>query len=122
MSKEENFLEHNFHDSYLKGVEREDNKTTLIIDTDIYWFPVKPFTLLTLVNADKVTGIKELVGGQKHSSESIKEAKITRSGKDEKNFKLEISFHSGKELDVQFYNFWTERKEKYKDYTNAAFR
>lgn len=95
MSKEkDNFLEHTYHDSYLKGVERKDNKTTLIIDTDIHWYPGKPFTLLILVNTDNVTRIKELVGGAKHTSMSIKEAVIKRSDKSDKNFKLEIDFHS----------------------------
>ena len=122
MGSEDNFLEHNFHDSYIKGVESQDNQTTLIIDTDIYWFPGKPFTLLTLVNVDNLIPIKELVGGSKHSSMSIKDAEITRSKKDEKNFKLEIDFHSGANLETHFYNFWTERVEEYKDYTNTVFR
>jgi len=118
----ENFLEHTFHDSYLKGVERRDNKTKLIIDTDIYWYPGKPFTLLTLVNADKVTRLKELVGGSKHSSMSIQKAVVERSEKNEKNFRLEIDFHSGENLEVHCYNFWTERTEEYRDYTNANFK
>lgn len=118
----DNFLEHTYHDSYLKGVERKDNKTNLIIDTDIHWYPGKPFTLLTLVNANNVTRIKELVGGAKHTSMSIKEAIIKRSDKSDKNFKLEIDFHSGAELEVHCYNFWTERVEKYKDYTNTTFK
>ena len=122
MNEEENFLNHNFHDSYVKGVEREDNKTTLIIDTDIYWRPGKPFTLLTLVNADNLIRIKELVGGSKNSSMSIEKAAVKRSDKQDKNFKLEIRFHSGAELESHFYNFWKERVEQYKDYTNTTFR
>ena len=119
---DKNFLEHNYHDSYLKGMEEKENKTTLIIDTDIYWQPGKPFTLLTLVNAENTIRIKELVGGHKTTSFSIKKAEITRSEKAEKNFKLDIEFHEGVQVSVHWYNFWTERKEQYKDYNNVTFR
>lgn len=119
---EENFLEHTFHDSNLLDIEVEDNKATLVIDTDIYWYPGKPFTLLTLVSADKTIRIKELVGGNKRSSESIKQARITRSEESDKNFILELELHSGHEVEVSCYNFWTERKEQYKDYHNTVFR
>jgi hypothetical protein len=122
MAEDENFLNHTFHDSYLKGIERQDNKTTLVIDTDIYWYPGKPFTLLTLVNPENITRVKELVGGSKHSSMSIDRATVTRSDKSEKNFNLNMSFHSGEDLELHFYNFWTERVEEYGDYTNTTFR
>lgn len=118
----ENLLEHTFHDSNLLDIEREDNKTTLVIDTDIYWYPGKPFTLLTLVNADEVIRMREIVGRNKKSSESIKEARITRSEKSGKNFALQIELHSSPEVEIHCYNFWAERKEEYKDYQNATFR
>ena len=122
MSEDEKFLDHTFHDSYLKGMERNNNKVTLVIDTDIYWSPGKPFTLLTLVNAENITRVKELVGGSKHSSMSIDKAAVARSDKSEKNFKLKMKFHSGEDLELHFYNFWTERVEEYRDYTNTTFR
>jgi len=118
----DNFLEHTYHDSYIKGMERRHNKTTLIIDTDIHWYPGKPFTLLILVNADNVVRIKELVGGAKHTSMSIGKAIIERSDKSDKNFKLEVKFHSGTQLESHCYNFWTERVEEYKEYTNMIFK
>ncbi|MFB6244934.1 MAG: hypothetical protein ABEJ03_01150, partial [Candidatus Nanohaloarchaea archaeon] len=112
-----NLLDHNYHDSYLRGVEETDNKTTLVIDTDIHWHPGKPFTLITLVNADDKTRIEELVGGDENASMSIEEAVINRSDRSDRNFKLEIEFHSGANLEVRCYNFWTERVEEYRDYS-----
>jgi len=53
---------------------------------------------------------------------SIKEAVITRSDESDKNFELEINFHSGTELEVRCYNFWTERVEEYKDFTSMTFK
>lgn len=117
---EENFLGYNFHDSYLKDIEIRENKATLVIDTDIYWSPGKPFSLLTLVNPGKLTRFKELVGGRKISSESIQKAVIKRS--EDNNFCLDIEFHSGREISVEFYNFWVDRVEEYKDYSNTTFR
>lgn len=121
MSKD-NFLDHTFHDSNLKDIENEDNKTRLIIDTDIYWRPGKPFTILTLANPDDTSRIKELVGGSKTSSGSINELKATRTDSDRKNFEIKINLHSGEEIEINCYNFWTERKEEYKDYHNTTFR
>lgn len=121
MSESENFLEHSFHDSYLIDMETQDNRVTLVLDTDIYWFPGKPFTLLTLVNPDETVRAKELVGSGK-TSLSVEKAEIRRSEKDEKNFKLEIKFHGDATLELHFYNFWTERQEEYKNHSNATFR
>jgi hypothetical protein len=121
VNEEENLLSHTYHDSLLKGMEKEGNQTTLVIDTDVYWYPGKPFTLLTLVNPNRTTRTKELVGGHEHTTMSISEASVQRSDRSDKNFCLQIEFHSGDQLEVHFYNFWEERVESYKDYTNSAF-
>jgi hypothetical protein len=122
VNEEENLLSHTYHDSLLKGMEIDDSQTTLVIDTDVYWCPGKPFTLLTLVNPDRTSRIKELVGGHEHTAMSISEASVQRSDRSDKNFCLQIEFHSGEQLEVCFYNFWEERVESYKDYTNSVFR
>lgn len=122
MSEDRNLLEHTFHDSYLKGVEKEENQTRLVIDTDIYLHPGKPFTILTLENVENPNRAKKLLKQNKGTSLSIDSAEITRSDKNGKNFKLDMKFHSGKGLELHFYNFWTERVENYKDYSNRVFR
>lgn len=121
MSEKESFLEHDFHDSYLIAMETRDNHLTLVFDTDIYWFPGKPFTLLTLVNPDETLRAKELVGSGK-TSLSVQKAVIERSERDEKNFRLKVDFQGNVELEINCYNFWTERKEEYKDYSQTVFR
>ncbi len=119
---EENFLEHTYHDSILKAMERKGEKLTLVIDTDIFLYPGKPFTFLTMTHVDDYSRAKELVGGSKYSTESIYEAKMLRSEKHGKNFRLQMDFHSGRSLEVHCYNFWTERQEEYKDYHKTIFR
>jgi hypothetical protein len=120
MPEKDSFLEHDFHDSYLIDMEKRDNHLTLVFDTDIYWFPGKPFTLLTLVNPDETVRAKELVGSGKISL-SVQEAAVERSG-GEKNFRLKVDFHGDAELEINCYNFWTERKEEYRDHTPTSFR
>lgn len=116
--EEHNFLDNTYHDSLIKGVERRDNKTTLIITNYIPFDPGKPFTLLTLVNADNITRMKWLFAGYKHKGVSVVKATAKESDEPGKNFRLEFEFHSGTELEVHCYNFWTERVEQYKDYTS----
>ena len=120
MTGTENFLEHNFHDSFLKGAEREDRDVILIIDTDIHWFPGRPITLLKLVYADSISEVQELAALQDFNHSTILEAKIIREKDRPFNFKLEMQMASDLTLECKCYNFWTDRVEEYKDYRTTS--
>ncbi len=115
----ENLLENDFHDSFLKGAEREGRDVRLVIDTDIYLFPGKPFTLLTLKYADNISELQDIPFRGGTVETSINEAKIFREDDGRFNFKLKMEMISGRKLQCKCYNFWTERIEEYKDYRTA---
>jgi len=116
----DNFLEHSFHDSFLKGVERDGRDVTLVIDTDIYWFPGKPITLLKLVYADSISELQDLAAKQGLNDTIIQKAKVVREDDGSFNFKLVVEMASGEVKECKCYNFWTERKEEYKDYKTTS--
>nr|EGQ40569.1 MAG: hypothetical protein J07AB56_12990 [Candidatus Nanosalinarum sp. J07AB56] len=122
MSEEDNLLNHTYHDCLLRGTERSDNETTLVIDTDVHRYPGKPFTLLTVVNIDDTGYINTLAGTHAHPTMSISKASVQHSDRPDKNFCLAMSFHSGERLEAHVYNFWEERVESYKDYANSVFK
>lgn len=118
----ENMLEYNYHDSFLKGAEREDRDIRLVIDTDIHWSPGKPITLLTLKNADNISELQEAAARQGVNQITIQQARIIRENEGHFNFKLELELISGHTVECRCYNFWTDRVESYKDYKTATHR
>lgn len=120
--KDENFLDHTFHDCKLRYLERRDNKTILTIQRDTHWYPGKPLTLLTLVNAENVKCLKEIIGGLKYKAISIEEAVIKRSSGKQEKYELIFNFHGGRECTLKCKNFWTERKEEYKGFPSNRYQ
>ena len=113
----DDLLDINFHDSNILKLEKKKNKIILVIKIDTYWFPGKPFVLITLIDPIGTDKLEKAL--EKSVSGEIMDLKILR-----KKFGLRtwpvisINFVESNlsKIEVCCSNFWLDRFENYKNH------
>jgi hypothetical protein len=112
----EELLEIDFHDSHILDVRSEEDKLIIVIDIDTYWYPGKPFGILTLVNPENHKGLLDawkngIIEGTV-STISIKRRKSVEPHEPV----CHIEFIEGSKFDIPSNNFWLDRFETFEEF------
>lgn len=117
-SDDEELLNISLHDSYIVDIKAEKEKLIIAIMIDTYWFPGKPFGVLTLINPK---GHEEFI----ESCDKNQDTGLTINGMEIRRKKFggrtwpvvyaDIMDGEGKIYEIKCSNFWFERLEKYEN-------